>query len=87
MRHLYIDGGVTIQRFLSDALVDEVTITKIPVLIGSGRPLFGPLSQDVCLEHISTRAFDFGFVQSKYRVVKAPNPLMQPTGQERPAAD
>jgi dihydrofolate reductase len=87
MRHLYIDGGLTIQRFLFDALIDEVTITKIPVLIGSGRPLFGPLSQDVRLEHISTRAFDFGFVQSKYRVVKAPNPLMQPTSRERPGAD
>jgi dihydrofolate reductase len=87
MGHLYIDGGVTIQRFVSDALIDEVTITRIPVLIGSGRPLFGPLSSDVRLEHISTRAFDFGFVQSKYRVVKAPNPLMQPTGRKRPAAD
>jgi dihydrofolate reductase len=73
MGHLYIDGGLTIQRFLSDALIDEITITKIPVLIGSGRPLFGPLSEDVHLEHLSTRAFDFGFVQSKYRVLKAPN--------------
>lgn len=87
MKHLYIDGGLTIQRFLSNALIDEMTITKIPVLLGSGRPLFGPLSEDVRLEHISTRAFDFGFVQSKYRVVKAPNRSMQPTGRERPAAD
>lgn len=70
MGHLYIDGGLTIQRFLSEALIDEVTITRIPVLIGSGRPLFGPLSQDVRLEHLSTRAFSFGFVQSKYRVLK-----------------
>ncbi|MGQ0651184.1 MAG: dihydrofolate reductase family protein [Betaproteobacteria bacterium] len=74
MRHLYVDGGVTIQRFIADALIDEVTITRIPVLIGSGRPLFGSLSQDVRLEHISTRAFDFGFVQTKYRVIKVPNP-------------
>ncbi len=87
MKHLYIDGGVTIQRFLASALIDEVTITRIPILIGSGRPLFGPLSQDVRLEHISTHAFNFGFVQSKYRVIKAPNPLMQPTGHKRPAAD
>ncbi len=75
MRHLYIDGGLTIQRFLCDALIDEITLTRIPVLIGSGRPLFGPLSEDVRLEHISTRVFDFGFVQSKYRVLKAPNRL------------
>lgn len=70
MKHLYIDGGVTIQRFLAAALIDEVTITTVPVLIGSGRPLFGPLSSDVSLEHISTRAFDFGFVQSKHRVLR-----------------
>ena len=87
MNHLYIDGGVTIQRFLASGLIDEVTITRIPVLIGSGRPLFGSLSQDVRLEHMSTRAFDFGFVQSKYRVVKAPSPLMQSAGRLRPAAD
>ena len=86
MKHLYIDGGLTIQRFLSDALIDEITITRIPVLIGSGRPLFGPLSADVCLEHISTRTFDFGFVQTRYRVVKAPDRTMQPTGREPPAA-
>jgi dihydrofolate reductase len=87
MRHLYIDGGLTIQRFLSDALIDEITITRIPILIGSGRPLFGLLPEDVRVEHVSTRALDFGFVQSKYRVVKAPNPSMRPTGRERPAAD
>jgi dihydrofolate reductase len=46
--------GLTIQRFLSDALIDEITITRIPVLIGTGRPL----SSDVRLEHVSTRAFD-----------------------------
>jgi dihydrofolate reductase len=74
MRHLYIDGGVTIQRFIAAALIDEVTITRIPVLIGVGRPLFGPLAPDVRLEHVSTHAFDFGFVQSKYRVVKGSRP-------------
>ncbi len=73
MRHLYIDGNVTIQRFLADALIDEITITQIPVLIGEGRPLFGPLPSDMRLEHVFTRVFDFGFVQSKFCVVKAAN--------------
>lgn len=68
MKRLYVDGGVTIQRFLSDGLIDDITITRIPVLLGAGRPLFGPLAQDVRLEHLSTRTYDFGFVQSKYRV-------------------
>jgi dihydrofolate reductase len=70
LRHLYIDGGVTIQSFLAAGLIDEVTITVIPVLIGTGRRLFGPLGPDVRLEHLSTVAFEFGFVQSHYRVAK-----------------
>ncbi len=87
MSHLYIDGGVTIQRFIADGLIDEITITTIPVLIGTGRPLFGPLARDVRLEHMLTRVFEFGYVQTKYRVVKEPEPQMQPTRRERPAAD
>jgi dihydrofolate reductase len=75
MRHLYMDGGVTIQCFMAAALIDELTITKIPVLIGGGRSLFGPLTSDVHLEHLSTHAFDFGFVQSKYCILKGPHPF------------
>jgi dihydrofolate reductase len=66
--HLYIDGGVTIQRFLAAGLIDELTMTVIPVLLGEGRPLFGHLAEDVSLTHIETRSFDFGFVQLIYRV-------------------
>ncbi len=66
--HLYVDGGKTIQGFLGAGLIDELTITRIPVLIGTGVPLFGPLDHDVGLAHIATRQFENGFVQSKYRV-------------------
>jgi dihydrofolate reductase len=71
-RHLYIDGGLTIQRFLRAGLIDELTITQIPILLGQGRPLFGLLESDVPLEHQSTVAFPFGFVQCKYRVAPSP---------------
>ncbi|MNY58377.1 hypothetical protein D3C86_1947060 [compost metagenome] len=70
-KHLYIDGGITIQRFLAEDLIDELTITTIPVLLGEGRPLFGPLKNDVPLTHVSTKAYDFGFVQAVYRVARA----------------
>jgi dihydrofolate reductase len=66
--HLYVDGGKTIQGFLSAALIDELTITRVPILIGTGVPLFGPLNHDVWLTHIATRQIGNGFVQSKYRV-------------------
>ena len=67
-RHLYVDGGRTIQSFLSAGLLDELTITLIPVLLGSGRPLFGPLWADVALDLISSRSYPFGFVQNRYSV-------------------
>ena len=65
--HLYVDGGKTIQGFLNAGLIDELTITRVPILIGTGVPLFGPLTRDVRLIHIATRQFENGLVQSKYR--------------------
>ena len=70
--HLYVDGGKTIQGFLNAGLIDELTITRVPVLIGTGVPLFGPLNHDVRLTHIATQQFENGFVQSKYRVAAIP---------------
>ena len=66
--HIYVDGGITIQRFLQAGLVDRLIITRVPVLIGSGIPLFGSLPHDVRLQHVSTRHFPSGLVQSEYRV-------------------
>ncbi len=72
-QHLYIDGGLAIQSFLQAGLIDEITITVIPVLLGAGKPLFGTLDRDIELTHIATKTYEFGFVQSKYRVVKNSN--------------
>jgi dihydrofolate reductase len=66
--HLYVDGGKTIHGIMRAGLIDELTITRVPILIGTGVPLFGPLNQDVRLTHIGTRQFENGFIQSKYRV-------------------
>jgi dihydrofolate reductase len=68
-RHIYLDGGVTIQRFLREGLVNELTITTLPVLIGEGLPLFGPLERDQKLQLLESRSFSNGFVQSKYRII------------------
>lgn len=69
VRHIYLDGGVTIQSFLRAGLVDEMTITIIPILIGEGLPLFSSLERDVKLELIKSRSFDNGFVQNLYRII------------------
>lgn len=64
--HLYIDGGITIQQFLRAGLVDRLIVTRVPVLIGQGIPLFGSLPHDIRLQHVATRAFPSGLVQSEY---------------------
>ncbi|MEO0738469.1 MAG: dihydrofolate reductase family protein [Cyanobacteria bacterium J06649_12] len=68
--HIYVDGGNTIQRFLAAGLVDELTITVIPVLLGSGIPLFGALNSDLSLTCVGTKTYEFGFVQLKYTIPK-----------------
>lgn len=67
--HLYIDGGVTIQRFLRAGLIQRLTITQVPVLIGEGIPLFGPTGRDIRLRHLATRELSGGAVKSEYEVV------------------
>jgi dihydrofolate reductase len=67
-KHLYIDGGITIQRFLRAGLIQRLIITRVPVLIGDGVPLFGALPGDVRLRHVATRHYPSGLVQSEYEV-------------------
>jgi dihydrofolate reductase len=67
-KHAYIDGGITIQRFLAAGLIDRLVITRVPVLIGAGIPLFGPVPRDIGLRHVETRCYKGGLVQSEYEV-------------------
>jgi dihydrofolate reductase len=71
-QHVYVDGGLTIQSFLRAGLVDRIVVTRVPVLIGTGIPLFGPLNADVRLRHLGTREIAGEAVQSEYEVVKEP---------------
>lgn len=66
--HVYVDGGKTIQSFLRENLINELIITRIPVLIGDGIPLFGSVTHDIQLQHLTTQSYASGFVQSKYVV-------------------
>jgi dihydrofolate reductase len=66
--HIYVDGGITIQRFLRAGLIQRLIVTRVPVLIGQGIPLFGPLDADVRLRHVRTRDFPSGLVQSEYLI-------------------
>jgi dihydrofolate reductase len=69
VKHIYVDGGVTIQAFLRAGLIQRLIITRVPVLIGEGIPLFGALPSDVRLKHVATRHYPSGLVQTEYQVL------------------
>lgn len=68
IRHVCVDGGITIQRFLQAGIIHRLIITRVPVLIGAGIPLFGALERDITLKHVATREYPSGLVQSEYEV-------------------
>lgn len=69
-RRVYIDGGKTIQSFISAKLLDEITVTQIPVLLGRGISLFGPLEDDQLLKLAKSKTLPWGFVQNRYQILK-----------------
>ena len=68
--HVYVDGGRTVASFLAAGLIDDLTLTRVPVLIGDGITPFGALPHDADLLHLSTEVLPGGLVQSRYRVVR-----------------
>ena len=71
IQHLYIDGGQTIQAFLEAGLINELIITRIPILLGQGISLFSQIGSEHQLQHIDTCVSDNGFVQSRYQVTQS----------------
>ncbi len=69
---VYLDGGSTVRQLLARGRVQTLTLSRVPVLIGEGFPLFGPLPADVPLEHLSTEVLGGGMVQTTYRVTASP---------------
>ncbi|CAA0099526.1 putative protein YyaP [BD1-7 clade bacterium] len=67
-QHAYVDGGATIQSFINLRLISEMTITRAPVLLGEGIPLFGKTDDDIKLEHACAVAYPNDFIQEKYLV-------------------
>jgi dihydrofolate reductase len=66
--HIYVDGGITIQQFLRAGLLHRLVVTRVPVLIGTGIPLFGPTGRDILLRHVATRTYPSGLVTTEYEV-------------------
>lgn len=70
VKRAYVDGGKVIQSFLAAGLIDELTISIIPVLLGSGIPLFAPELPELKLKLEQTRGYESGLVQVRYSVVR-----------------
>jgi dihydrofolate reductase len=68
-KHVYVDGGITVQEFLRAGHIHHLTITRVPVLIGQGIPLFGSVPRDIKLRHVGTRQYKSGLVSSEYEVI------------------
>jgi dihydrofolate reductase len=73
-KRAYIDGGITVQRFLRAGLIQRLIITRVPVLIGDGIPLFGSLPHDVRLKHVATEQYKSGMVKTEYEVIASAEP-------------
>ena len=65
-KNLYIDGGRVIQNFLREDLIDEIIITRVPILLGKGIPLFGELEQHLQFKYQKTEIYNNGLVKSHY---------------------
>lgn len=68
--NLYIDGGRTVQSFLTEDLIDEMIITVIPVLLGGGSPLFSDLPKKLDFKCVNSKVYLDKIVQNHFKRVK-----------------
>lgn len=71
--HIWIDGGTTISQFLSSQMVDRMTLSIIPVILGSGIPLFNMIDKEIPFRVISSQAYPSGLVQLRYETIQPSN--------------
>lgn len=68
-RHIWVDGGVTISQFLASRMVDTMTLSIIPVILGDGLPLFNVIGKEIACRLISSQGYSSGLVQLSYEIV------------------
>lgn len=70
LNNFYIDGGKTIQGFLKEDLIDELIITRVPIILGDGIPLFGEVIKEQRYAHQKTEVLNDMLVKSSYKRIK-----------------
>lgn len=63
---LYIDGGATVQHFLREDRIDELIVTRFPIILGGGTALFDNTKRPLTFEHLDTKVYLGQLVQSHY---------------------
>ncbi|ARS37327.1 dihydrofolate reductase family protein [Pontibacter actiniarum] len=66
-----IGGGQVNTLLLNAGLIDEVVLTYIPIVLGSGIPLFAAGAREKQLQAQESRSFRNGFVQVSYSLTPA----------------
>lgn len=67
-RRVYVDGGDVIRQFLAAGLLDDLTISVVPILLGDGIPLFREGAKEQRLKLVEERTFPSGLIQLRYLV-------------------
>ncbi len=75
-RRAYVDGGRLVQSFLREGLIADMVVTVVPILLGGGIRLFGPLEGDIDLELLECRAFPSGLARLRYRCAPKAGPAL-----------
>lgn len=70
IKHIWIDGGVTICQFLDAEMVDHITLSVIPILLGTGVPLFNSAGKELSCHLVSSQSYPSGLVQLRYNITK-----------------
>lgn len=66
IKHIWVDGGVTLSQFLASRIVDTMTVSIIPIVLGDGIPLFNTMNQEIPCRLISSKSYPSGLVQISY---------------------
>ena len=68
-QRIYLDGGEAARSFLECGLVKQLILTHIPIILGTGKSLFGNTLLEIILKHLHTRSIVSGSVLSDYAIV------------------
>lgn len=69
IKHVWIDGGITVSKFLEAGLVDQITLSIIPIILGSGIPLFNSVNREQSFRLVSSKPFPSGLMQLQYEII------------------